>query len=110
GELRPGLPEQTLAGALLEAMAAGGVSTPATQDAAWVTSADHPWRRAGRDVRPGDLVAFAAGALAGGYVAEVGRTWPVGGNAGTETSELFDRSNALHAELIAACRPGASTR
>src|SRR5581483_11648439 len=45
-ELRPGLSEQTLAGAVLEAMAAGGVSTPATQDAAWVTSSEHPWRRA----------------------------------------------------------------
>ena len=65
-ELRPGLSEQTLAGAVLEAMAAGGVSTPATQDAAWVTSREHPWRRAHGDgeVRSGDLVAFAAGALA----------------------------------------------
>ena len=56
-------------------MAAGGVSTPATQDAAWVTSPKHPWRRAEpTQVREGDLVAFAAGALADGYVAEVGRT------------------------------------
>ena len=79
-ELRAGLPEQKLAGAVLEAMAAGGVSTPATQDAAWVTSREHPWRRAQPNgtVREGDLVAFAAGALAGGYVGEVGRTWPIG--------------------------------
>ena len=48
-ELRPGLSEQTLAGAVLEAMAAGGVSTPATQDAAWVTSREHPRRRATGD-------------------------------------------------------------
>src|SRR5271166_2341836 len=52
-ELRPGLSEQTLAGAVLEAMAAGGVSTPATQDAAWVTSREHPWRRATGDGRVG---------------------------------------------------------
>src|SRR5262249_27862657 len=78
GELRPGIAEQTLAGAVLEAMAAGGVSTPATQDAAWVTSREHPWRRADREVADGDLVAFAAGALADGYVGEVGRTWPAG--------------------------------
>jgi Xaa-Pro dipeptidase len=110
GELRPGLPEQTLAGALLEAMAAGGVSTPATQDAAWVTSAEHPWRRADREVRSGDLVAFAAGALAGGYVAEVGRTWPADGNVNAATRELFERSNMLHDKLLDACRPGASTR
>ena len=79
-ELRPGISEKTLAGVLLEAMAAGGVSTPATQDAAWVTSREHPWRRASDDgiVRAGDLVAFSAGVLDGGYTGEVGRTWPVG--------------------------------
>ena len=79
-ELRPGVGEKTLAGVLLEAMAAGGVSTPSTQDAAWVTSRDHPWRRASDDgrVEPGDLVAFSAGVLDGGYTGEVGRTWPVG--------------------------------
>jgi Xaa-Pro dipeptidase len=109
GELRPGVSEQALAGAMLESMAAGGVSTPATQDAAWVTSPEHPWRRANRDVREGDLVAFAAGALAGGYVGEVGRTRPVGDSASSASSDLYGRSNALHDKLIAACRPGAPT-
>lgn len=104
-ELRPGLTEQTLTGAVLEAMAAGGVSTPATQDAAWVTSREHPWRSAGGgEVRSGDLIAFSAGALADGYVAEVARTWPVG-----ETTDamrtLYRRSNNLWDRLIAACRP-----
>lgn len=46
-ELAPGVAERTLAGAMMGAMAAGGVSTPATQDAAWVTSRERPWRRAG---------------------------------------------------------------
>jgi Xaa-Pro dipeptidase len=105
-ELRPGLTEQTLNGAVLEAMAAGGVSTPATQDAAWVTSREHPWQRAHGEVRDGDLVALSAGALADGYVAEVARTWPVG-----ETTDairaLYQRSNHLWGKLIAACRPGA---
>ena len=50
-ELRPGVSEKSLAGALLEAMAAGGVSTPSTQDAAWVTSRDHSWRRATEAIR-----------------------------------------------------------
>jgi Xaa-Pro dipeptidase len=108
-ELRPGMPEQVLAGVMLESMAAGGVSTPASQDAVWVTSPEHPWRRANRDVRDGDLVAFAAGALAGGYVGEVGRTHPVGEAARSASRKLFDRSNALHDRLIAACRPGAAT-
>ena len=38
GQLRDGTTEQELAGVLFEAEAAGGVTTPATQDAAWVTS------------------------------------------------------------------------
>ncbi len=107
-ELRPGLTEQTLAGAVLEAIAAGGVSTPATQDAAWVTSREHPWRRAHGDgqVRSGDLIAFSAGALADGYVAEVARTWPVGDVNGS-TYQLYGRSNNLWDKLIAACQPGA---
>ena len=106
-ELRPGLTEQTLTGAVLEAMAAGGVSTPATQDAAWVTSREHPWRRADvGEVRAGDLIAFSAGALADGYVAEVARTWPVGETTDA-TRSLYERSNRLWDKLIAACRPGA---
>lgn len=109
-ELAPGVAERTLAGAMMGAMAAGGVSTPATQDAAWVTSRERPWRRAGSgEVRPGDLVAFAAGALADGYVAEVGRTWPAGDTVGGQVRALFGRSNALYDRMLAACRPGAST-
>jgi Xaa-Pro dipeptidase len=107
-ELRPGLSEQTLAGAVLEAMAAGGVSTPATQDAAWVTSRDHPWRRAHGDgqVRSGDLVVLSAGSLADGYVAEVARTWLAGDGVNESTRQLYDRSNRLWDKLITACRPG----
>ena len=94
-ELRTGLSEQKLAGAVLEAMAAGGVSTPATQDAAWVTSREHPWQRSQPNgtVRDGDLVAFAAGALAGGYVGEVGRTWPTQ-TVTTEARQLHRRPKA----------------
>jgi len=106
-ELRPGISEKTLAGVLLEAMAAGGVSTPSTQDAAWVTSREHPWRRASEDgiVRAGDLVAFSAGVLDGGYTGEVGRTWPVGELNGT--GDLYRRWDALWDRLYEACHPGA---
>jgi Xaa-Pro dipeptidase len=106
-ELRPGVSERTLAGVLLEALAAGGVSTPSNQDVAWVTSRDHPWRRATGDggVQAGDLVAFSAGVLAGGYMGEVGRTWPAG-NA-TNTAGLYQRWDRLWDRLIAACQPGA---
>jgi Xaa-Pro dipeptidase len=106
-ELRPGISEKTLAGVLLEAMAAGGVSTPSTQDAAWVTSREHPWRRASDDgiVRAGDLVAFSAGVLDGGYTGEVGRTWPVGELNGA--GDLYRRWDALWDRLYEACQPGA---
>jgi Xaa-Pro dipeptidase len=109
-ELRPGVTEQALAGALLEAAAAGGVSTPSNQDVAWVTSREHPWRRANGDgrIQDGDLVAFSAGVLAGGYVGEVGRTWPADKkHGGTGAAALYKRWESLWARLIAACRPGA---
>ncbi|ORW06641.1 M24 family metallopeptidase [Mycobacterium kyorinense] len=106
-ELRPGIAEKTLAGVLLEAMTAGGVSTPSTQDAAWVTSRDHPWRRGSDDgtVHAGDLVAFSAGVLGGGYTGEVGRTWPVGEADGA--GDLYRRWELLWDRLYDACQPGA---
>lgn len=107
-ELAPGSREPVLVGVLMEAMTMVGVSTPATQNGAWVTSRDHPWRRASDDgrIRSGDLVAFAAGALAGGYVGEVGRT-AVAGDEPPGVAALFGRSKALTDKLFAACRPGA---
>lgn len=107
-ELAAGTTEQALNGVLMEAMAAGGFSTSATQDGAWITSRDHSWRvgrRAGR-IAEGDLVALAAGALADGYVGEVARTWPVGEVPGADA--LYRRSNELWERLIDACRPGVS--
>ncbi|BCO34416.1 aminopeptidase P family protein [Mycobacterium heckeshornense] len=109
-ELRPGVSENMLAGVLLEAMAAGGVSTPSTQDVAWVTSPEHPWRRGSDDgrVRPGDLVAFSAGVLGGGYTGEVGRTWPVGEPKCIEAvAALYRRWETLWCRLIDACCPDA---
>ncbi|HKV19376.1 MAG TPA: M24 family metallopeptidase, partial [Mycobacterium sp.] len=105
-ELAPGITELSLTGAMMEAMAAGGVTTPATQDGAWITPKDHSWRRDSAEGRiaDGDLVALSAGALADGYVGEVGRTWPVGDVPGADA--LFRRSEALWERLIAACRPG----
>ncbi|OBJ49969.1 Xaa-Pro peptidase family protein [Mycobacterium sp. 1423905.2] len=107
-ELRPGVSEQVLAGVLLQALAAGGVSTPSNQDVAWVTSRDHPWRRADGDgrIQTGDLVAFSAGVLAGGYIGEVGRTWPVGS---VDAGALYRRWDTLWRKLITACRPGAGS-
>ena len=111
-ELRPGASEKELAGVLLEAAAAGGVTTPAVQDAACITSRDHPWRRAAGDGRiaPGDLVAVTAGVVAHGYIAEVGRTYAVGGPvpAGPARAALAQRCDRVWERLLAACRPGGS--
>lgn len=109
-ELRPGVREPALAGVLLEASAAGGVSTPSNQDVAWVTSRTHPWRRADGDgrIQDGDLVAFSAGVLAGGYVGEVGRTWPADRrHVPNGAAALYGRWESLWGKLIAACLPGA---
>jgi Xaa-Pro aminopeptidase len=105
-ELRPGVTEKELAGVLLEAAAAGGTTIPADQDAACVTSREHPWRRASGDGRaaPGDLVAFTAGVVARGYIAEVGRTCAVGGAV---PEALAARCDRVWDRLLAACRPGA---
>ncbi|MGV0814981.1 M24 family metallopeptidase [Mycolicibacterium boenickei] len=108
-ELVPGTTEKHLAGVILEAEAAGGVSTPATQDAAWVTSKDHPWRRAeGGQVSEGDLVALSAGVLADGYVAEVARTVCVGDPTDAARA-LYRRRDDLWDRLVDACRAGNPT-
>lgn len=107
-ELQPGTSEQHLTAVLLEAMSAGGVSTPANQDAVWLTSKEHPWRRVSgaERLRPGDLVAFSSGVVARGYIGEVGRTWPVGDS--TSAHGLYERVGALWERLAAVCRPGLS--
>ena len=117
-ELRPGVTEKELAGVLLEAAAAGGVTIPADQDAAVITSREHPWRRAGQGGREGqggrtaagDLVAFTAGVVAHGYIAEVGRTYAVASadGVGPVPQALAARCDQVWDRLLAACRPGAA--
>jgi Xaa-Pro aminopeptidase len=109
GELRPGVTEKDLSGVLLEAAAAGGVTTPAVQDAAWITNPEHRWRRVSerRGVASGELVAFAAGVVARGYIGEVGRTYPAGGAFDGPTKALYARCDSLWERLISRCAPGA---
>ena len=92
----------------MEAMASAGVTTPATQDVAWTTSTRHPWRRASRDVpvAPGDLVAFDAGVIVGGYVGELGRTRAVGAmTPSTPGSPALERAVGSAARGVPAGRP-----
>jgi Xaa-Pro aminopeptidase len=108
--LRPGVSERQLTGSFMDAMASHGVTTPATQDVVRITSGSGR-TAGGGGVRAGDLVAFDAGVVAGGYVGEVGRTWPAapgGSDAGPAgADELGRRWSRLWAGLLDACRPGA---
>ena len=106
--LVPGVTERHLTAIFMESMAAAGVTTPSGQDVAWITSRQHPWRRTNRDtpVQPGDLVAFEAGVVLGGYTGEVGRTSVVR-EGGHVDSELAQRTSALWERLLDACQVGA---
>lgn len=110
-ELRPGVSERELTAVFMDAMASHGITTPATQDVVRVTSAGTRPGGSGTDrrIEAGDLVAFDAGVVAGGYVGEVGRTWaadPDTRAAGTES--LYERWDRLWTLLLDACRPGAT--
>jgi Xaa-Pro aminopeptidase len=105
-DLRPGITERELAAIFMDAMASCGVTTPSTQDVARITTRPH--RAAGEPAREGDLVAFDAGVVAGGYTGEVGRTWPVGTESTTpSTRDLYRRWHELWSRMEDACQPGA---
>jgi Xaa-Pro dipeptidase len=111
-ELRPGVSERHLAAVFMDAMARQGVTTPATQQVAWIASSPEPSRPASSTTaRPEDLVAFDAGVVAGGYVGEVGRTWPADpGAVDAAVKDLYRQSDELWARLLDACHPGSSCR
>ncbi len=81
-EIRPGVGEQQLTAAFMDAMATRGVTTPSRQDVARIR---------------GDRIVFRAGVVADGYAGEVGRTVPADPTC-----------DALLARLLDACRAGAS--
>jgi Xaa-Pro dipeptidase len=110
GELGPGVSERHLSAVFMESMAAQGITTPATQRVAWITSKSPPLRRSGEAVvNDGDLVAFDAGVVASGYIAEVGRTWPSRPRrVDAVARDLFAASGRLWTRLLDACQPGAS--
>lgn len=108
GALAAGVTERQLTAVFMETMAREGVTTPSTQDVAWISSLSHPWHRSSRD-RPaaeGDLVVFEAGILLDGYAGDVGRTRAVGAPSAAAQA-LAARCDELWAALWEACRPGA---
>lgn len=105
---KPGVTERQLTAVFMEAMASAGVTTPTTQDVAWITSRTSPWSRASRDtsVAEDDLVVFDAGVIRNGYAGEVGRTRCA--TEGANTVAVRQRWDELWDRLWAACRPGAT--
>jgi Xaa-Pro aminopeptidase len=103
-----GMTGRRLTATFMEAMADAGVTTPTTQDVAWITGRDRHWSQASRDtaIAVGDLVAFDAGLLADGYVGELGRTIAVGG-VPPAARKLRQQWDELWDRLIDACRAGA---
>ncbi len=106
--LAPGTSEQALTGVMLEAMAAGGVSTSATQDGAWITPREHSWR-VGR--------ASTAGSPTVTWWRSRPARWPTATSAKWAAPGRWARSrapmNCMRARMrcgtgsSAACRPGA---
>jgi Xaa-Pro aminopeptidase len=111
GELRPGVSERGLTAAFMDAMARQGVTTPATQRVARITTSRPDGRHGDGVVQAEDLVAFDAAVVAAGYTGEAGRTWPASPDAvDGGTKDLYRRTDELWSGLLAACRPGAPCR
>jgi Xaa-Pro aminopeptidase len=105
--LRAGMTERQLTGVFMEHMAEAGVTTPSTQDVAWITSRTSAWSRTTRDtaVAADDLVALDGGVIAHGYVGELGWTVAVDG-AERVGASLRSDWDSLWDRLLAACKPG----
>lgn len=105
--LTPGVTERQITAVFMGHMAEAGVTTPSTQDIAWITSRTNAWARSSRDtaVAADDLVALDGGVIADGYVGEVGWTAAVEGVAKVGMS-LVSAWDGLWDRLLAACRPG----
>jgi Xaa-Pro aminopeptidase len=110
GALRPGVTTRHLTAVFMESMASQGVTTPATQRVAWIGRTAQPSSptRVEKEIGPDDLVSFDGGVVAGGYIAEVGRTWPADRSRVSDAGALSKKSDDLWAALLAACQPGAS--
>jgi Xaa-Pro aminopeptidase len=107
--LGPGVSERHLAAVFMEAMAARGVTTPATQRVASVQPGGaHAGRASGDPIAADDLVTFDVGVVAGGYVSEVGRTWPASPGGWRAARVAYEQADRLWTRLLESCQPGAS--
>jgi Xaa-Pro aminopeptidase len=113
GALEPGVTERELLGVYAAAIATLGAPAPPTEAVVCATPRRGPARRrrlAGdRAIGPGELVAFSPGAFSGGYEASVARTRIAGElEPSAAQRRLRERSRAVLAAVVAACRPGAT--
>ncbi|HWE57273.1 MAG TPA: M24 family metallopeptidase [Acidimicrobiales bacterium] len=107
--LQPGVTERQLAGVFMASMAGQGVTTPATQRVAAITTAADREDRADRTVRATDLVTIDGAVVAAGYTGEVARTWPASDQAVTPAvADQYARAEQLWARLLKASTAGAS--
>lgn len=116
--LVPGVRERDLLGVHAAALAARGITTPATEAVACATPLRGPVRlrrlAGDRAVGTGELVALSAGALYWGYEGTLARTRLCGGagvaapGAGSPPARLVERVVAGTAAVVEVCRPGAT--
>jgi len=108
--LQPGISEQALLGAYVEAVARLGAPTPPSENVVFATPLLGPvrYRYLVTDhlINKGELVVLSPGALYAGYEAGVGRTRTAGAAPSLSAVALGDRCRRATDALIAACRPG----
>jgi len=112
--IRPGVDERTLQGIFEAACRAGGAQAiPFTPIIKSGPNSLWPWRvlashydRRNRVMNDGDLVILDVGCEWNGYIADVGRTFPVGGRFNMGQADILAISTRAADAIIAAARPG----
>lgn len=112
--IRPGVDERTLQGVFEAACRANGAQAiPFTPIIKSGPNSLWPWRilaahydRRNRVMNDGDLVILDVGCEVNGYIADVGRTFPVNGNFTRGQADILGISTRAADAIIAAARPG----
>ncbi|HZP30999.1 MAG TPA: M24 family metallopeptidase, partial [Acidimicrobiia bacterium] len=109
-ELRPGVTEQHLRAAFLDRMCELGTSQFAQQGTFSVLDPGAPlrWTTTDRELRDGDLVALAGGALWAGYEGSLARTWCCGISTSPSAAQraTYARWRGVVDAVADQCRPG----